>query len=238
LAKASYNENASSEGACKPKFRQNRSGCLPPGRQTSFYDLWLCGLNPRGWGSFWMRGPAGPLWAVSAGAHGQPPRCRFRLTKNAPMYPNDTDPTGESSWPTLLCIDDDPQISEAIRLRLRDYKVNVLCGFHGTHGFWQAMTEMPDLVITDLRMPQGRGDYIIECLRNNSETRDIPVVVLTGQRGPDVADKIRRLHVQGLLTKPVSFEQLLATIKQHIPLRPREPELAEIRDIMDDLERD
>jgi len=144
------------------------------------------------------------------------------------MNSTDDESPADSSWPTLLCIDDDPQIPEAIRLRLRDYEVEVLCGFHGTHGFWLAMSERPDLVITDLRMPQGHGAYIVECLRNNSETRDIPVIVLTGQRGPEATQKVCQLDVQAFLTKPVLFEQLLAVIQQHIPLRPRKPEPAEM----------
>jgi response regulator RpfG family c-di-GMP phosphodiesterase len=138
-----------------------------------------------------------------------------------PMDAAFQDDSAAPRWPTLLCIDDDPQIAEAIRLRLRDYQVNVLCGYHGTHGLWLAMTERPDLIITDMRMPQGQGDYIVECLRNNSQTRAIPIIVLTGQRGLEVTQKIRQLDVEAALTKPVSFEQLLSVIKQYIPVRPR-----------------
>jgi response regulator RpfG family c-di-GMP phosphodiesterase len=144
------------------------------------------------------------------------------------MNSTDCEDAAVSRWPRLLCIDDDPQISEAIRLRLNEYQVNVLCGYHGTHGFWLAMTERPDLVITDMRMPQGQGDYIVECLRNNSDTRDIPVIVLTGQREPEVIQKVRQLDVQAFLTKPVLFEHLLAVIKQHIALQPREAEPTEL----------
>jgi CheY-like chemotaxis protein len=187
-------------------------------------------VSARIWGSFFLRGPVGHLWPPLPARTAQPPRLRVRLTRNVPMNAIDRDTSAASRWPTLLCIDDDPQILEAIRLRLRDYEVEVLCGFHGMHGFWLAITGRPDLIITDMRMPQGQGDYIVECLRNNSDTRDIPVIVLTGQRGPDVIQKIRQLDVQALLTKPVLFEQLLTVIKQHIPLRPREPEPADLVD--------
>jgi hypothetical protein len=51
--------------------------------------------------------------------------------------------------------------------------------------------------------------------------------VLTGQREPEAIQKVRQLDVQALLTKPVLFEQLLAVIKQHISLAPREAELLE-----------
>jgi CheY-like chemotaxis protein len=77
-------------------------------------------------------------------------------------------------------------------------------------------------------MPQGQGDYLVECLRNHPDTRETPIVVLTGQRSPDMIQKVRSLGVQALLTKPVPFEQLLAVIKQHIPLRPRASEPPEL----------
>ncbi|MEX0611803.1 MAG: response regulator [Pirellulales bacterium] len=137
---------------------------------------------------------------------------------------NAADELAASKWPTLLCIDDDPQISEGIRLRLRDYQVDVLSAYHGMHGFWLAMTERPDLIITDMRMPQGQGDYVVEALRSNSDTRQIPVIVLTGQRSSDVVQKVRQLDVQAFLMKPVRFDQLRPVIEQHIALRKRAEE--------------
>ncbi len=134
------------------------------------------------------------------------------------------DGSPDTDWPTILCIDDDPQIPQAIQLRLRSYEVNVLSAYHGMHGFWLAMTERPDLVITDMRMPQGQGDYVIECLRNNSDTSAIPVIVLTGQRKADVQQRLHGLGVQTVFTKPARFDELQAAIEQHVPLRARELE--------------
>jgi DNA-binding response OmpR family regulator len=131
----------------------------------------------------------------------------------------------DSRWPTILCIDDDPQIPEAIRIRLRPYQVEVLCAYHGMHGFWLAMTERPDLVITDMRMPQGQGDYVVECLRNNSDTSAIPVIVLTGQCKSDVQHRLHGLNVDAVFTKPVRFDELQAAIEMHVPLREQEEEM-------------
>jgi DNA-binding response OmpR family regulator len=129
---------------------------------------------------------------------------------------------GASRRTSILCIDDDPQITEAIRIRLRGYELDVLCADHGMHGFWLAMTERPDLIITDMHMPQGAGDYVIQCLRNNSDTRSIPVIILTGQRGQALSDLLQGLDVEAVLTKPVLFDDLLATIATYIPLRERD----------------
>jgi two-component system, OmpR family, response regulator RpaA len=132
----------------------------------------------------------------------------------------------DSHWPTVLCIDDDPQVVHTIELRLRDYEVEVLSAYHGMHGFWQAMTQCPDLIITDMRMPQGSGDYLVQCLRRNSETSKIPIIVLTGHRDPELQRHMHLLGAQEFVTKPVPFQDLLQIIGKHVTLRKRSAELA------------
>jgi CheY-like chemotaxis protein len=127
-----------------------------------------------------------------------------------------------AEWPTILCIDDDPQISEVIGLQLGRYHVNVLRAFHGMHGFWLAMTNRPKLIVCDMKMPQGGGDYVIDCLRNNSDTRHIPIIVLTGQRDPTLANKMRALGVEEIFHKPVQFEELRAAMSNYIDLKEHE----------------
>ncbi|MCA9264021.1 MAG: response regulator [Planctomycetales bacterium] len=121
-------------------------------------------------------------------------------------------------WPVILCIDDDPEISRSIELRLRPYRVQVLRAFHGMHGFWLAMTEHPDVIITDINMPQGQGDYIVECLKRNAETSDIPVYVLSGRRDESLKKRMRQLGVEDYLTKPCDADALLAAIEQFVEL--------------------
>jgi DNA-binding response OmpR family regulator len=126
-----------------------------------------------------------------------------------------------TKWPTILSIDDDPQIAETIGLRLSHYEVNLLSACHGMHGFWLAMTNRPQLVITDVNMPQGAGDYVVDCLRHNSDTRDIPVIVLTGRRDPQLEGRMRHTGADEYLVKPVHFEKLRAAIGKYIPLKER-----------------
>jgi DNA-binding response OmpR family regulator len=123
--------------------------------------------------------------------------------------------------PVVLCIDDDPQISETIALRLQPYDVEVLRAYHGTHGMWLAMTHGPDLIITDMNMPQGNGIHIVEYVKNNSDTCNTPIIVLTGQRKPELEASARRLGVSHFLTKPVHFDSFVAVIREFIPLKER-----------------
>jgi response regulator RpfG family c-di-GMP phosphodiesterase len=146
---------------------------------------------------------------------------RHRLRGDSPMKPSYAG-SNEIEWPTLLCIDDDPQISEVIKLRLSQYEVNVISAYHGMHGFWLAMTNRPDLIVTDMRMPQGAGDYVVDCLRNNSDTRDIPVIVLTGQRDPKLESAMRKLGVEEYFTKPVQFDRLRNAMQKFIDLKERD----------------
>jgi DNA-binding response OmpR family regulator len=127
----------------------------------------------------------------------------------------------QPEWPTILCIDDDPQIPESISLRLNGYEVNVLSACHGMHGFWLAMTNRPQLVITDVSMPQGAGDYVVDCLRHNSDTREIAIIVLTGLRDPQWEARMRHAGADEYLVKPVHFDQLLKVIEKHVVLNER-----------------
>ena len=92
-------------------------------------------------------------------------------------------------------------------------------------GFWLAMTEQPDIIITDINMPQGQGDYIVECLKRNSETCDIPVLVLSGIRDEAKKNVMCQLGVETYLTKPCESDRLIAAIQSFVELRPAEDDL-------------
>lgn len=138
------------------------------------------------------------------------------------------DYSGDSKQPTLLCIDDDPHILETFQVRLQEYDVNVFVAGHGMHGFYEALTEKPDLIITDMRMPQGEGDYLVKCLRNNATQCHVPIIMFTGQRDPTLEGRMRRLGIQEFITKPTRFAELKEAIEKYIPLHKRDLEPIEI----------
>lgn len=115
----------------------------------------------------------------------------------------------------LLCIDDDPDISEAIAARFQHYEIDVLRAYHGMQGYWMAMTEKPDLIITDVRMPVEDGNFVIECLKGNQETFQIPIIVLTGQRDRRLASRLISLGAETVLHKPVETAVLFNAVKRH-----------------------
>ncbi|MBN1910656.1 MAG: response regulator [Pirellulales bacterium] len=119
---------------------------------------------------------------------------------------------------TLLAIDDDPNITAAIRRRFKPHRIEVLEACHGVHGLSLAMLKKPDLIITDLVMPCSPGEEVVACLRNNLQTRAIPIIVLTGQGNRYRQHQMDSYGVEVYLTKPVEFDELFEAVSQLIDL--------------------
>ena len=126
--------------------------------------------------------------------------------------------------PVVLCIDDDPQVSEVIRDRLYDYEVKLLSAFSGMQGLWLAATNKPDVIITDLLMPMGDGATIIECLRQNANTASIPIIVLTARRESGLRRHMNEIGADGFLNKPILFNDLLEELRHYIKVQPKDEE--------------
>ena len=130
-------------------------------------------------------------------------------------------PTARTRPPVVLCIDDDPQVAEVIQDYLDRYDVKLLPAYFGAQGIWLAAVEHPDVIITDLRMPQGDGTTVIETLRHNAKTAAIPIVVLTGRCDPSVDSQVRHLGAENCLRKPLHIHDLLAELRRYIEVRPK-----------------
>ena len=130
-------------------------------------------------------------------------------------------PTTRTQTPVVLCIDDDPQVIEVIQDYLDRYDVKLLGAYFGTQGIWMAAIHQPDVILTDLNMPQGDGGTVIETLRRNAKTAAIPIVVLTGKSGPGIYGQVRRMGAENCLHKPLHVHDLLAELRRYIEVRPK-----------------
>ncbi len=120
--------------------------------------------------------------------------------------------------PKILCIDDDPEISKILKFRLERYGVDVLRAFNGMQGYWTALDMRPDMIILDMVMPDGSGNYIFGRLRSHPLTEKVPVLMLTGVNTPGVRRQMFGLGVDAYLTKPIDFIALLEHVRQYVPL--------------------
>jgi FixJ family two-component response regulator len=122
--------------------------------------------------------------------------------------------------PTVLFVDDDPDTVGAFVAAMQGFDVRVLTHYSGEQGYLAAMRSMPNLIITDLRMPQSSGEMLLECLHRNARTAAIPVIVLSGQQGPDVPGFVQHLGAARFLRKPIATTKLIYEIRRYVRLRP------------------
>lgn len=116
--------------------------------------------------------------------------------------------------PKVLCIDDDPDVSKAIKLRLEQHGFEVIRAFDGMQGFWTALDTRPDAIICDMVMPDGEGNYLFSRFRSHTLTKDVPIIILTGQANPALKRQMLSVGVDAYLAKPLIFDELLGELQR------------------------
>jgi CheY-like chemotaxis protein len=106
-----------------------------------------------------------------------------------------------SSPKCILVVDDEPAVRELVELLLRRLGHFVHTAESATEALAKLQTNDFDLVMTDFLMPGMRGDQLAQEIKKHR--KDLPVVLLTGQRPEYVTPEIARV-----LGKPFSRDQL------------------------------
>ncbi|HEX5472134.1 MAG TPA: response regulator [Lacipirellulaceae bacterium] len=138
-------------------------------------------------------------------------------------------PAGEfadqNDVPWVLCIDDDPDFSDALRIRLEEHGVAVVRAFTGLDGYRLAFTSAASAILLDFHMPNGQGDYILGRLKDNPVTRDIPVFVITGNRDKVLERRMLAMGAAAFFEKPIDFNRLRKRLANYINIleSPEEP---------------
>ena len=112
----------------------------------------------------------------------------------------------------LLVVDDEPDLLRAVALTLRVEGYEVITARNGAEAIVRVAESVPDLVISDIRMPEVNGHTLVHYLRDSPRTNLIPVIFLTAK--DTTADRVAgfRSGVDAYITKPFEPEELLAAI--------------------------
>lgn len=103
----------------------------------------------------------------------------------------------------ILLIDDEKSISLVIQVCLSQLaNWTVLIANTSTEGLCQAEAEKPDAILLDLMMPEMDGFTVLKKLKENPETSDIPVILLTAKVQPAGYDQPEQSELAGILNKP------------------------------------
>lgn len=114
----------------------------------------------------------------------------------------------------ILCIEDDLEMIDLIRLILAQQGFEVEGAEGGKAGLEMVRKSPPDLILLDLMMPEVDGWEVYQQIKADSKTKDIPVIVVTAKA--QNIDKVLGLHiakVDDYITKPFSPKALLESIQ-------------------------
>ncbi len=113
----------------------------------------------------------------------------------------------------IVIVEDEEEIRELIEFHLQRDGFTVLCAESGEQGLRLIRRKHPDLVVLDLMLPDVDGLTICRKLKSDSETRAIPVVMLTARS--EEADMVAGLELgaDDYITKPFSPRVLIARIR-------------------------
>ncbi|MDE7269609.1 MAG: response regulator, partial [Acetatifactor sp.] len=113
----------------------------------------------------------------------------------------------------ILVVDDDPMMLKLIKEHLHeDYDVATAVNGKIALKFLERRTT--DLILLDYEMPTENGPAILEKLRAEKSTKDIPVIFLTGVKERDKIHTALSLKPQGYLLKPIDHKKLLEAINK------------------------
>ncbi|MEZ4955870.1 MAG: ATP-binding protein [Saprospiraceae bacterium] len=132
-------------------------------------------------------------------------------------------PTNEQDWrtaelktgelPTLLIIEDNPDVVVYLKSCLAEqYQLDV--AYNGKIGIEKALEDIPDLIISDVMMPEKDGYQVCDTLKNDERTSHIPIILLTAKA--DAASKMVGLRrgADTYLAKPFDKEELLVWLEK------------------------
>jgi two-component system phosphate regulon response regulator PhoB len=101
----------------------------------------------------------------------------------------------------VLVIEDDPSVAEMYRVRLETDGYDVVVGGEGEEGLHLAMSEAPDFIYLDLRLPKLDGFEVLERLRAAPATAQIPVIILSNYGDPETRERGLKFGALDFLVK-------------------------------------
>lgn len=113
----------------------------------------------------------------------------------------------------ILIVEDDPNVARLITLVLQRNGEQSDVVADGQTALQRARELRPSMIFADLTIKGMGGDALCSALKAEPETRDIPYVVVSGDR--DIAEKARRCGADDYMGKPFEFEDLIRLVRKY-----------------------
>ena len=118
-------------------------------------------------------------------------------------------PEPERCLRTVLLVEDDRELADALALRFQHAGLVVARANDGPSGLERFRMLEPGLIILDLRLPRMNGDRFLQFLRRTPAYRDVPIIVITGTSDDALLAKVNTCGVTRVFRKPISPKELL-----------------------------
>ena len=125
--------------------------------------------------------------------------------------------------PKILVVDDERNMVRLLQVNLEREGYEVVTAFDGMEGLQKARTENPDLVLLDITMPRMDGFEVLNVLKANMDTSDMPVVILTARSKDADVFQGYETGADAYLTKPLHPNELTAVIRKMLNKRSDAP---------------
>ena len=123
--------------------------------------------------------------------------------------------TQQSNMKTILFIEDESALQKTFGDVLKEEGYKMIPALDGEEGLRLAKKEKPDLILLDLILPKTHGFDVLKKLKEEEETKDIPVIVLTNLEGVEEVDRAIELGATTYLVKAqYSLEEVIEKINK------------------------
>ena len=127
--------------------------------------------------------------------------------------------SGADHSPVVLVVDDHEDTRQMSLIVLRSQGFSAMAAVGGQAGFVCASEQQPDVIVTDLAMPDGDGWEFVQRLSSDPRTRNIPVVMLTACATESVKQRAQQEGVAAFFFKPCSPDVLAAELRRLAAVR-------------------
>ena len=115
----------------------------------------------------------------------------------------------------ILIVDDEAGIVRLLSMRLKAKGYEVFEAYDGLECVKMAMQVLPDLILLDIKMPQGGGIGAFERLIKLDATKEIPVIFMTAFPTEEIQNQVRQMGAKDCISKPFiskDFERTIDTV--------------------------
>ncbi len=136
------------------------------------------------------------------------------IVENSNLIPN----KNNKELPVILIVEDNDQIADYLNNNLQEY-FKCYIAVNGQEGLKAAEIHNPDVIVTDVMMPEMDGIEMTKNLKSNFSTCHIPVIMMTAKT--DIEDKITGIETgaEAYISKPINSRYLIAIISNQIKQR-------------------